>query len=253
MIRSFAKSALRKIGYEVHKTAANQYETQKKLLSCLGIFDPTIFDVGAHIGETVEHYKTTFSVSRIYCFEPFSASVKELAKRYKADNSVIVVPLAVSDSSGSRLFHTNQRDATNSLLPRPEKNRRYYPRNAGPKAKMPVDVTTIDDFVAEQDIKNIHILKLDIQGGELMALRGAIHTLTKMRIPIIYTEAMFVPHYEGNPLLNEIWSFLADLDYSLMDIYDLHRATNGQLRYGDALFVSRDIRENCIDTCDEEP
>ena len=74
-----------------------------------------------------------------------------------------------------------------------------------------------------------------------------------MRIPIIYTEAMFVPHYEGNPLLNEIWSFLADLDYSLMDIYDLHRATNGQLRYGDALFVSRDIRENCIDTCDEEP
>ena len=253
MIRSFAKSALRKIGYEIHKTAANQYETQKKLLSCLGIFEPTIFDVGAHIGETAEHYKATYSVSRIYCFEPFPASVKKLVERYKADNSVAVVPLAVSDSPGSRLFHVNGRDATNSLLPRPEKNRRYYPRNAGLKEKIQVDVTTIDDFVAKQNIEDIHILKMDIQGGELMALRGAIDTVTNMRIPIIYTEAMFVPHYQDNPLLNEVWSFLADLSYSLLNVYDLHWAANGQLRYGDALFVSQETRHKCIDTCDEEP
>ncbi|MCX7714024.1 MAG: hypothetical protein N2035_10255 [Chthoniobacterales bacterium] len=71
-------------------------------------------------------------------------------------------------------------------------------------------------------------------------------------IPLIFTEIMFIPHYAGAPLFHEIWSYLSHFAYSLFDIYELHRAENGQLRYGDAIFLSEAMRSR-IDTCGEEP
>ncbi len=37
------------------------------------------------------------------------------------------------------------------------------------------------------------------------------------------------------------------------DVYDLHRASNGQIRYGDALFVNDAVRSDVIDAFTEEP
>lgn len=81
--------------------------------------------------------------------------------------------------------------------------------NARPKGTIRVQVTTIDEFVDRQEIERIDVLKLDIQGAELMALRGATNTLRNMHVQVIYTESLFVPHYEGNALFHELWSFLA--------------------------------------------
>ena len=85
------------------------------------------------------------------------------------------------------------------------------------------------------------------------ALLGAEKLLEKEVVSLIYTEIMFVPHYEGGALFHEISSFLSGFEYSLFDIYKLFRAKNGQLRYGDALFVSSNIRSNVIDRFPDEP
>jgi Methyltransferase FkbM domain len=147
----------------------------------------------------------------------------------------------------------NGYDATNSLLPRPSAGRRYYPKHAGPKETIEVEVITLDEFVAGTDMSAIDILKLDIQGGELMALRGAMRLLEAGNVSLIYTEVMFIPHYDGEPLFYEIWSFLEQFGYSLFDIYNTVTATNGQLRYGDALFVNRVVRSKVINGCSDEP
>ena len=64
---------------------------------------------------------------------------------------------------------------------------------------------------------------------------------------------MFVSHYENNPLFYKIWDFLESYQYTLFDIYNLCRAKNGQLRFGDALFVHPQVRSNFIDRFNEEP
>ena len=174
-------------------------------------------------------------------------------KRYAERPEITVVPMAVADKPGDRTLYVNEFDATNSLLPRPSAARRYYPRTAGPKTTIQVAATTIDEFVSKHGAESVHILKLDIQGGELMALQGATRTLRDGQLPLVYTETQFVPHYEGNPLLAEVWTYLAGFGYTLFDIYDLHRATNGQLRYGDALFISESLREGVVDQYGEEP
>ena len=60
-------------------------------------------------------------------------------------------------------------------------------------------------------------------------------------------------HYENAPLFHDISSFLSKYGYSLFDIYDLYRAKNGQIRYGDALFVSESVRSGVIDKYPDEP
>jgi len=144
-------------------------------------------------------------------------------------------------------------EATNSLLPRPRTARRYYPKSAGPKSIIKVEVTTIDEFVDSEGSDSIDVLKLDIQGGELMAFQGAAKALRENHVRLIFTETMFVPHYEGNPLFYELWAFLADFGYTLLDFYRLKKAANGQLRFGDALFINRELRDVVVDKSPAEP
>lgn len=261
-MKSLVRPVIQRCGFRAHRShkvwvsaqsfPANPFDAQKALLDGIGITTPVVFDVGAHKGGTVEKYRARFPDLNIYCFEPFLSSTEVLNKRYKNDPSVKVIPLAVSDKSGNKTFYVNEFDATNSLLPRPTTVRRYYPKKAGSKSTLQVAVTTIDEFVHSHRIENLNILKFDIQGSELMALRGAVNTLRKKHVPLIYTETMFIPHYEGNPLFYELWSFLTDFGYTLFDVYNLSRAINGQLRQGDALFVSREVRERVIDKYQEE-
>ena len=96
----------------------NPFAVQKVLLTRLGIDGQTIFDIGAHRGDTVASYRSMFPNSTIYCFEPFSKSFAILKARFQYDQKMICLALAVADKSGRRGFFVNHLDATNSLLKR---------------------------------------------------------------------------------------------------------------------------------------
>lgn len=246
-----AKSLLKPLGYEMRRKSppivANAFEAQQRIVDGLGLERPTILDVGANIGGTAKRYRARFPQSEIYCFEPFPETVEKLRQRYAEDSKTHVVPKAVAERSGRRTFYVNAYDPTNSLLPRPASGKRYYPSRATPKGTIEVDVTSLDEFAAENRIGSVAILKMDIQGGELAALRGAQGLLERGAIGVVYSEVMFVPHYEGGALFHEVWAFLERFGYSLYNLYAGHSAPNGQLRYGDALFVSRSVRAEVID------
>jgi FkbM family methyltransferase len=257
MLESFVKSFFHLMGLDVSRRTSsfpfNPYDAQKKILEWQGIQTPVIFDLGGHRGETVVHYRARFPEAEIYCFEPFPDSLAFLKKQFGGDTGLNIVPLAVSDRPEQKMLFINEVDATNSLLPVASSTRRYLPGEGGTKASIRVDTTSIDEFVKGHNIEGVHILKMDIQGSELSALKGAVRTLSMHPAPLIYTEVMFVPHYENQPLLNDIWDFLSGHGYSLFELYYLKRARNGQLKCADALFVSPDVRRGFIDAHSPEP
>src|SRR5258708_24738913 len=112
MLNSTAHRLFRKLGFDVHKVSkarsinakpiADPFAIQKSLLNSYGITEPTIFDVGAHRGETVQRYKTRFATSMIYCFEPFPTSLEILRGLYQNDANVKIIPLAIADEPGER-------------------------------------------------------------------------------------------------------------------------------------------------------
>jgi FkbM family methyltransferase len=246
MLNSIVKSIFRLMGLDVCRRTSsfpsNPFDAQKKLLEGMGITRPVIFDVGGHRGETIRQYRARFPDAVVYSFEPFPDSLASLNKNFGDDPLTKIIPVAVAEQPGPRILYINDVDATNSLLPAVTSSRRYLP-GKGTKGSIQVDATSIDEFVESHRVETIHILKMDIQGGELMALKGAQRALKEIQMPLIYTEIMFVPHYENQPLLNDIWDFLAGYGYSMFDVYYLQWANNGQLRYANALFVNTEVRK----------
>ena len=72
-----------------------------------------------------------------------------------------------------------------------------------------VETISIDDFVEQNNIENIGLIKMDIEGGEMSALRGAVKTIRKFR-PLMY-----IPIYHLNSDLYDIPKFLHSLNFEM--------------------------------------
>jgi FkbM family methyltransferase len=214
---------------------------QHKLLSEIKI--KNIFDLGAHLGDTVDRYIRRFPEATVYAFEPFPGAFQKLQARFQKNTHVRPVRSAVANVDGEKEFNILKHNASHSLLkPEGEAARWMYP-DAEEDAvevvdRIDVPVIKIDSFCKRESIDEIQILKMDVQGGELLALQGAIEKLRQGSIPLVYTEMLFVPIYSGQAYYYEICGFLAEYGYSLFDIYNCAYAKEGQIKWCDAIFIS---------------
>ena len=99
----------------------------------------------------------------------------------------------------------------------------------------------LDDFIHENSIEQVDLLKLDLQGSELLALTGASEALSEGKIKCILCEIMFQPHYESQPSASAILhELMENHDYTLFNLYQpLHH--HGYLCQTDALFFHSSI------------
>jgi FkbM family methyltransferase len=244
----------RRAGVDVRRyrpPALEGFAAQQLLLRDCGC--RVVFDVGAYEGDVTARYAAAFPGAAIYAFEPFPPSYKLLSDRFQGHANVHLVNAAVSSRAGEAVFHVNKHASTNSLLPRPSSGRRYFAENGATSHTITVPTLALDEYCAAQGVADPDILKLDIQGNELEALRGAEQMLRRGAVSLLYTEVMFVAHYEGGVLFHTLCDHLLERGYTLFNLYDFQWATMGQLRFGDALFVSDRLRRSVIDRFREEP
>jgi len=215
------------------------FEVQKQLFS--GADDLVIFDVGAYVGEVAATYKKLFPQSTIYCFEPFPDSFQKV-NRLCRDASIKAYQIAFSNKEGKTTFNINVDLSCNSLLPPTESDFKCYSAKSIKDGEIQVETNTLDNFCAGTKISYIDILKLDVEGTEVKVLEGASKMLSKQAIKLIYSEVMFIPHYDGGCMFHELDAFLNRYGYTLFNLYNLKSARNGQLRWGNAIFLSPEIR-----------
>lgn len=197
-----------------------------------------IADVGAHVGRMSSQFLATFPGAKVYAFEPHPDSFAQL--RTLSDTSagrLIAIQAAAGERKGTANFHLGTRPETSSLLPRPSEGKAYYPPDAVMIGQLAASVVSLDEWAAETNVRHLEVLKMDIQGGELSALKGA-ERLLRDTVRLVYTEVQFVPLYAGAPLYHDIAAHLSQRGYALYGFYDLVHAPDNQLVYGDALFVS---------------
>jgi len=134
----------------------------------------TVFDVGAHFGETSQRMLSAFADCRVVAFEPAPDSFKRLTINVSSSRFA-AHPIALSDADGSRLLHLNGNDLRHSLLPLDS----HAPT-------IEVNCRTIDSFCEEHHITSIDVLKIDTEGHDIAVLRGASRMMASTKF--VYSE-----------------------------------------------------------------
>jgi len=128
-----------------------------------------VLDIGANIGFLTLHLaRLVGPEGRVYAFEPDPANFSLLKRNVSVNGyrNVVAVPKALSDRNDkTRLYlcETNVGD------------HRIYD-SGDPRPSVEVEAVRLDEYFAEPRPR-IDFLKIDIQGAELLALRGMERTL----------------------------------------------------------------------------
>jgi FkbM family methyltransferase len=180
---------------------------------------------------------------RIIGFEPLQDRLNERL-RSANDPRLTLFPNFVGDGSEGT-FYINNIDATSSLFPLNQRFQRVCGLDSLKTIRtQTVKTERLDVLLAT--LRDIDFLKLDIQGFELAALRGAESILE--RTNVIHCEVEFTDIYAGQPLFSEVELYLRERGFELIDIVHqaraAYRGTNAwpsaeRLVWAEAIFFSR--------------
>ena len=136
---------------------------------CSAALGDTVIDCGAFNGNSSLFFAASVGEGgMIYAFEPIPSTYltleKNISKFPVLKERISIQNLGVGNKEGVLRF-----------------------RGAGaasridPNGNIEVEVVTIDDFVEAHEIKNVSLIKMDIEGHEKQALRGAVKTIKRFR------------------------------------------------------------------------
>ena len=141
---------------------------------------PVLFDVGANVGSYTKLLSETFPNADVFAFEPSPETFLTLCERCP---SAKTFRLALGDRKESTLLYTNTNNRALASM---------YKRNLQGKHALneteEIEVDTIDAFCSKNEIAQIDLLKLDVEGNELKCLRGAERMLETNRVRFIQFE-----------------------------------------------------------------
>ena len=140
---------------------------------------PVVFDVGANRGEFTDLILQVFPKAKVYIFEPQPEMARELIHRYR-DFDVMVNSIALSNFVGeSKFIRQRQGDPKGHLI------------TTGEPEGILVQVTTLDEFLNQEKIQHVDLLKIDTEGFDFNVLMGAVGALRGGRIFGICFEVMY--------------------------------------------------------------
>jgi FkbM family methyltransferase len=202
-------------------------ETRAMTTPLRGLRAPVVVDGGANWGDWSRAVHATLGdeEARFFLVEPQSAcqdSIRRLPIKHAT-----VIQAALGAEPGEGLLSAREAGFPAASL---------YERRDGLFGDMsahrePVRVTTLDDIVAEHRIDRIDLLKLDLEGGELAALRGAASCLERGVVRNLAFE-FGEPNLYSRVFFRDFWDLLDPLGFAMARVLP-----GGRLRPVDAYSV----------------
>ena len=187
------------------------------------IDNPTILDVGAHKGKYALSCKQINEKANIFCFEPHPKTFAILNSETK-NFDIVSINQALSDFIGKLLLYDYKTNNSSSHATLCEDVIEQV--HKGESISFEVDVSTIDCFVEKNDIKNIALLKIDVEGHEIEVLKGARNSLKQGLINAI--------QFEFTQINSTSKIFMKDFYDLLCDWFEFYRLLpNGLLPLGE--------------------
>ncbi len=168
-----------------------------KLTTLDSVRNKHIIDAGGYVGDTALLF-SSYTDKNIHVFEASPSNmdiIRETIRLNHLDN-IVPVSKALGEKSGTATFSLGERNSCNSLVERPGYN---YPDH------IEVPVVTLDDYVRENNIE-VGLIKVDIEGGEQLLLRGAVETIrTQHPILLISIYHSANDFFEIKPMIEKMY------------------------------------------------
>jgi FkbM family methyltransferase len=181
-----------------------------------------ILDVGANTGlYSVFYSKLAGETGKVFAFEPDAETYKILLKNLKLNNCTNVVPFnyALSDkeciiemvSELANDAHLKTGDAFKYM----KESNNISPVSPGKNSMKAICLDSLEEI---KNLEKINFIKIDVEGAELLVLRGAKQTLQKHKPKIVFElSGQLTRRFDYKPF--QVLLLLHELNYS-MDEYD---------------------------------
>jgi FkbM family methyltransferase len=203
-----------------------------------------IIDIGASGGLDPMWAQFTSSYKGIL-FEPDPREYVHLKKNNSGNDNLIILNAALSDSNKMVDFHLCKKQMVSSVF---EPNFDFLNKfddaeRFEVEKTIKLNTDTLDSQLNKANVTEVDFIKLDVQGYELPILKGAVDSLSStIGIKI---EVEFAEMYKGQPLFEEVNTFITGKGFDLIDLqrhYWKRKGSSGtgtqkgQLVYADALY-----------------
>lgn len=148
----------------------------------------TFFDVGANVGGYSEMLLTQLkeinNQYKIFAFDPAKENIDLLNNKFKNEANVKIIPYGIGETNGNVTLYS---DSPNSgLASLYKRNLEFVSKDMNQSQQ--VQIISLDEFCKDNQIEKIDFLKMDIEGHEFSALKGAQRLLANKGIKFIQFE-----------------------------------------------------------------
>ena len=175
--------------------------------------DDVVIDCGAHIGGFTR-IALQAGARMVVAIEPETANLRAFRRNFEQELKsarVLLIPKGVWETTGKLSLHISKTGDSHSVI--------FAQKGPGDEE---IEVTTLDALAGELKLDRVDFVKMDIEGSEANALRGARQVIQRWKPRM----AISSYHVKGDPaaLSALVWSTRSDY---LVDTKDLIQAPHG--------------------------
>jgi len=185
-----------------------------------------IIDIGANVGFFSKMARSMYPSSKIYAIEPVPVIFDILSKNFVMDQNTKLFKFAVFNKRGKQKMFFDQRDSLTSKISN--------------KGNFYVATNTLDNFVKEEKIKDIDILKIDVETFDNFVLQGAKSALAKTKYLLLEITIKNNPNYTMSSLMSMLYS--KEYNFQLVAFRNYADVGEGEMPVMDCLFKNIDNR-----------
>lgn len=170
-------------------------------------------DGGAHIGHHTDFMLRRRDVDRVIAVEAIPELCERIARRFSGQPRLDLRSCALGRSAGEACFNIGADALGYSGL----RERQIAAVKAWRQITVPVH--TVDEVVGPGDTGRVGVIKLDLEGGEFDALRGAVQTIRASRPAIVFENGLRTPAALYGYGWEDVAAWMASVGYAVHDFF----------------------------------
>jgi FkbM family methyltransferase len=183
----------------------------KKVINTVCKKDSNCIDVGCHKGEILDLMRAAAPQGRHWGFEPIPVLYEALKSKYAQTNCTIS-PIALSSSAGEAQFnYVTSNPSYSGLL------RRKYDRPNEEDTSITVQTARLDDVLPGG--YNADLIKIDVEGAEMLVLEGARETISRGKPVVIFEHGIGASDVYGTKP-EQVFAYFQLLGYGIFLLED---------------------------------